>query len=129
MCSETSEDMHEAQPYEEDAPVDTLKKVQLGLGKNIEKPKYLTEPNYFGFAAASSRTTSNSRRQSAAVGDQQLPVPSTSSSSRQSRRPAVRTTVATASRQPQSTNRAQVAAAAADTPAGDNHQLSDIFFL
>ncbi|KAG5630269.1 hypothetical protein H5410_001986 [Solanum commersonii] len=33
MCSETSEDMHEAQPYEEERPVDELKKVKDFLAK------------------------------------------------------------------------------------------------
>ncbi|KAG5631086.1 hypothetical protein H5410_002803 [Solanum commersonii] len=35
--SETSEDMHEAQPYEEDAPVDALKKAEDFLAKLKDK--------------------------------------------------------------------------------------------
>ncbi|KAH0696102.1 hypothetical protein KY289_013584 [Solanum tuberosum] len=68
-------------------------------------------------------TTSSSRRQPAAASfvnqQQQPPVPSTSSSSRQSCRPAARTIVATATHQPQSTNRAQAAAAPRTAAAGD----------
>ncbi|KAG5629169.1 hypothetical protein H5410_000886 [Solanum commersonii] len=37
MRSETSEDMHEAQPYEEDALVDALKKVEDFLAKLKDK--------------------------------------------------------------------------------------------
>ncbi|KAG5630273.1 hypothetical protein H5410_001990 [Solanum commersonii] len=33
MCSQTSEDMHKAQPYEEERPVDALKKVEDFLAK------------------------------------------------------------------------------------------------
>ncbi|KAG5587017.1 hypothetical protein H5410_047451 [Solanum commersonii] len=37
MCSETSEDMHEAQPYEEDTLVDALKKAEDFLAKLKDK--------------------------------------------------------------------------------------------
>ncbi|KAG5609790.1 hypothetical protein H5410_021071 [Solanum commersonii] len=37
MRSETSEDMHEAQPYEEESPVDALKKAEDILAKLKEK--------------------------------------------------------------------------------------------
>ncbi|KAG5616161.1 hypothetical protein H5410_015985 [Solanum commersonii] len=37
MRSETSEDMHEAQPYEEESPVDALKKVEDFLAKLKDK--------------------------------------------------------------------------------------------
>ncbi|KAG5590216.1 hypothetical protein H5410_040730 [Solanum commersonii] len=41
MRSETSEDMHEAQPYEEESPVDALKKVEDFLAKLKDKIKYI----------------------------------------------------------------------------------------
>ncbi|KAG5609454.1 hypothetical protein H5410_020735 [Solanum commersonii] len=37
MCSETSEDMHEAQPYEEESPVDARKKAEDFLAKLKDK--------------------------------------------------------------------------------------------
>ena len=37
MRSETSEDMHEAQPYEEESPVDALKKAEDFLAKLKDK--------------------------------------------------------------------------------------------
>ncbi|KAG5586674.1 hypothetical protein H5410_047108 [Solanum commersonii] len=37
ICSETSEDMHEAQPYEEESPVDALKKAKDFLAKLKDK--------------------------------------------------------------------------------------------
>ncbi|KAG5580462.1 hypothetical protein H5410_051089 [Solanum commersonii] len=45
MRSETSEDMHEAQPYEEDAPVDALKKAEDFLAKLKDKIFYKREKN------------------------------------------------------------------------------------
>ncbi|KAH0645050.1 hypothetical protein KY284_032934 [Solanum tuberosum] len=72
-------------------------------------------------AAQPATPATSSRRQPATA------VPSTSSSSRQSRRPAAHTAVATASHQPQSTSRAQAAAAPRTAAAGDR-QVTTISF-